>query len=68
MKTFLSQSTLARRLNLSPATLIGRLREFEVVPDGVVITGEKQGIIFDAERLPELRNALAPTRPQTKME
>jgi len=64
MKTFLSQTTLARRLNLPPATLANRIRERGVEIDGVVMNGNKNSSIFDAEKLPQLRSVLVPQSPE----
>jgi hypothetical protein len=64
MKTFLSQNTLARRLNMTGTTLLNRIRESGIEPDGVVINGNKNSSIFDADKLPQLRSVLVPQNPE----
>ena len=59
MKTFLTQSTLARRVNKANRTIQARIQDGTIEPDGVLIVGSKPpGLIFDAERLPSIRKAL----------
>jgi hypothetical protein len=58
MKTFLSQSTLAHRLNLHNETLVARIRIEKIDCDAVVINGNRSLPLFDADRLPDLRRVL----------
>jgi len=67
MKTFLSQNSLGRRLNLPPATLVNRIRAKGIEADGVVINGSKTSHIFDTERLPQLRSVLVPQSPERNL-
>jgi hypothetical protein len=59
MKTFLTQTTLARRLGIAPATFASRIRAHRIEPHAIVITGSKPGLLFDAEQMPALRKAFA---------
>jgi 3-mercaptopyruvate sulfurtransferase SseA len=58
MKTFLSGNELSRRLGLAQATFRQRLQQRGIEADGVVVVGQKKGLLFDAERVPTLRRAL----------
>ncbi len=65
MQTFLTQTALARRLNVCAATLTTRIRARSVLPDAVLVQGGRkpEAMLFDAERLPELRLALLNINP-----
>lgn len=58
MKTFLNQSTLGRRVGVCPETLAKKLRDGVIEPDGVVVTGGKLSLLFDTDRLPDIRKSL----------
>lgn len=68
MKTFLSQTTLAHRLNLHHETLVMRIRQRNVDMDAVVVNGNRSLPIFDADRLPELRRVLTQTPIERTMQ
>lgn len=48
-------------MNKCHRTIAARIADGLIVPDGVVITGGKQSLVFDVERLPAIREALKPT-------
>lgn len=59
MQTFVSLETLSRRVNKCGATIRARLRDGTIKPDALVVLGGKQAFVFDAEKLPDIRKALA---------
>ncbi len=60
MKTYLSQTSLARRLGVTNETLVARIRASGLEADAAVINGNKSHPLFDCEKLPELRRILLP--------
>jgi len=65
MRIYLTTAELQRRVGIARATLQKRLIERGIQPDGVAVNGGKQpGPLYDAEKLPALREAL--TTEKTK--
>lgn len=60
MRIYISGNELGRRLALAPLTLRNRLRQNHIEPDAVAITGNKTGLLFEADKLPSLRQTLTP--------
>lgn len=60
MIALLSQNELARRIGVRPPTLKARMAARGIEADGVIVNGHRPPImVFDGEKLPELRRALA---------
>lgn len=58
-KTYISQRGLAKRIGHAQATIGNRIREHGVKPDGILIQdGKLDCLLFEVERLPELRKSL----------
>ena len=60
MKTFITFRSLARRADLPLTTAARRIRELEIIPDAITVElGQHAPVmLFDVERLPELRAIL----------
>jgi hypothetical protein len=59
MDVFLSQSTLERRTNKCHRTIADRIATGVIVPDAVAVLGTKEVLLFKADRLTDIRRALA---------
>lgn len=64
MKTFVSQTQLAKRIGIAANTLATRLRHRGVEPDGILLcASDPDVLLFDLERVNDLRTALATQKP-----
>lgn len=56
MKTFLTFNELSRRTGIPAGSLFNRIREMNILPDGISLRVHGPPIqLFDADRLPALR-------------
>jgi hypothetical protein len=58
MKTYVNQMTLVRKSGRCPETVARKIAAGTIAPDAVLLIGGREALLFDSERLPELRKAL----------
>jgi hypothetical protein len=67
VKTYISTCGLSQKLALAQLTVLRRMRDRGVEPDAIMLAGAKgPALLFDVDRLPALRAALANTVPTTE--